>query len=367
MKRCPNCGAELKDRATFCFACGVPVGGGAISSKEAETMRREMALENHVSEKSHVGRTIVTAFFVALLILIVGYAWLSPGLETLREIRMGNVKQAEKTYENKVNGTVLEMFMVRALAPVTGDFILRDYNCERVGYARAEDELELLSKLEYPANKTASRIDSLASMETSKRGWVRGEQLDKAGRYEEAMTSYAMVDENDIHYKTAQSRAEATATKYKKQILKETEDLKTGKDYEQAISVVEAARKVLPQDQDFSDRLSALKQQYSSILKSETLSTARQYIQKGYYKQAMELAKQALTYNPNDLELQNLQTTAQNDYENFARDQVAIYIDNKDYQGAMKLMNRVRRDLPDDAVIDQLYETTKASKSLCES
>lgn len=367
MKRCPSCGAELKDSATFCFVCGVPVGGGAISDKEAEKMRREMALENHVSEKSHVGRTIVAAFFVALFILIVGYAWLSPGLDTLHKIRMGDVSQAEKTYKSKVNGTVLEMFTVRTLAPATADLILKDYNRERIGYVKAEDELGLLKKLEYPANKTESRLDSLAAMETSKRGWVRGEKLDKAGQYEKAMTSYAMVDEEDVHYKTAQSRAETTATKYKKQILKETEDLKTGKDYEQAISVLEAAKKVLPQDQDFSDRLSALKQQYSSILKSETLSTARRYIQKGYYKQAMEMAKQALTYNPNDLELQNLQTTAQNDYENFARDQVAIYIDNKDYKGAMELMNRVRRDLPDDAVIDQLYETTKASKSLCES
>lgn len=367
MKRCPSCGAELKDSATFCFVCGVPVGGGTISGKDAAKMRREMALENHVSEKSHVGRTIFIAFLAALFLMIVGYAWLSPGLETLREIRMGNVNGAEKTYESGVNGTVLEMFTVRALAPVTADLVLGDYNRERVGYARAEDELELLKKMEYPANKTASRIDHLAAMETSKRGWIRGEQFDRNGRYEEAMTNYAMVDKDDIHYRTAQSRAEATATKYKKKILKETENLKTGKDYEQAISVMEAAKKVLPQDQDFSDRLSALKQEYSSILKSETLSTAKEYIKKGYYKQAIALATEALTYNPNDLELQNLQTTAQNDYENFARDQVAIYIDNKDYEGAMKLMNRVRRDLPNDAVIDQLYETTKASKSLCES
>ncbi len=105
-------------------------------------------------------------------------------------------------------------------------------------------------------------------------------------------------------------------------------------------------------------------QEQVAQLQGEALEKAENEIVKGYYKQAIDLLKAVQAYNQSDLKIQSLLTKATTAYEDFVRDQVQIYQENKDWDGAMTLLERAMEDLPEDAVIDQLYTTTKASKSL---
>ncbi len=105
-------------------------------------------------------------------------------------------------------------------------------------------------------------------------------------------------------------------------------------------------------------------QEHVSAMRSQAVEKAEDYIEKGYYKEAIEILEQMRTYNQTDLEIQTLLTTATNDYEAFVRDQVQIYLENEDWNGAMELLERAVNDLPDNAVIEQLYTTTQASENL---
>ncbi len=105
-------------------------------------------------------------------------------------------------------------------------------------------------------------------------------------------------------------------------------------------------------------------QQRVAEVKSQAIEKAEEYIEKGYYKQAIDILKIVQTYNQSDLEVQTLLTKATTEYEDFVKDQVQIYLENRDWEGAMTLLERASEDLPDNAIIDQLYTTTEASESL---
>lgn len=366
MKYCKECGAPLKDSALYCYVCGTPYGENASETNHGTDTRQRQA-NGRTYEPVKSRHTGLKAFFIVLLILVLAslvYLLYSPAIRTIRLIRASNLEGAEAVYDATVKDSGAESFVLRLFAGPASDRILSDYNEDNVNFDQAQKELKLLQKLEDPANEVASRLDRLKTLRSSKKAYAAGITAEQKGDYAAAMTGYANVSEEDVHYEEAQERAQSMAKKYKNQILKTAGSPKTEAEYERAIETLTAAQKVLPKDQDFSETLSALKQGYSSVIKEQATDTANDYISKGYYKQAIDLLNKALTYSENDMELQSLLTTATTDYEEFVKEQLEIYQENKDYDGAMTLLERVRKDLPDDAVIDQLYETTKASEDL---
>lgn len=360
MKYCKECGAPLKNSALYCYVCGTPYG-----EKADETQKRGSVSEVRYSRKK--GHTGLKAFLIVLLILAVaamGYALYSPALRTIRLIWSSNLDGAEAVYRATVADSGLESFVLRTAAAPAADRILKNYNADEITYDQAQKELKLLQKYEDPANAVVFRLDRLKSMRTSKKAYAEGIEAEQRGDYASAMTAYSKVTEEDDHYQDAQTKVQNMAAKYKKQILKAAGSPTTEAEYEKAIDTLTAAQKVFPKDQDFSEQLSSLKQGYSALIKDQATQIAKDYISKGYYKQAIDLLQKALTYSENDMELQSLLTTATTDYEEFVKEQLEIYQENKDYDGAMELLERVRKDLPNDAVIDQMYETAKASEDL---
>ncbi len=367
MKYCKECGAPLKNSALYCYVCGTPYGEKASDEDDTEGTGPERKYAAHYEKRnSHTGLWALLIIVLLLVLATLIYALYSPALRTVRLIRSSDLKGAEAVYEENVQKNTLESFVMRVSAGPAADRILKDYNEDEINYEMAQKELQLLQKFEDPANQVVFRLDKLKSLRKSKKAYATGIEAEQKRDYAAAMTGYANVTKEDEHYQDAQNKAKSMATKYKSEILKRAASPKTAAEYEQAIDMLTAAQKVLPKDQDFTERLSTLKQEYSSMIKSEALTTANDYISKGYYKQAIELLNKALTYSENDMELQSLLTTATTDYEEFVKEQLEIYQGNRDYDGAMELLKRVRKDLPNDAVIDQLYQTTKASKDLYE-
>lgn len=366
MKHCKECGAPLKNSALYCYVCGTPYGEGSGKDASEGAYPDEKSGRHHEYEEEH-GHTGWKAFLIVLLILVIAvlvYAVYSPALRTIRLVRASDTDGAESVYDGTVRNSTMESFVMRVAAGPAADIIIRDYNKDEITYEQAKEELEQLQKFEDPANQVVFRINKLETLRKSKKAYASGIEAEQKQDYASAMTSYSKVTKEDDHYEDAQTKARSMATKYKSEILKRAENPKSAAEYEQAIDTLTAAQKVMPKDQDFSEQLSTLKQQYSSMIKSEATSTANDYISKGYYKQAIDLLNKALNYSENDMELQSLLTTATTDYEEFVKQQLEIYQGNKDYDGAMALLERVRKDLPNDAVIDQLYETTKASEDL---
>jgi tetratricopeptide (TPR) repeat protein len=365
MRTCKECGTPLKDEALYCFVCGAPRAGRRDDPDDEERhkvyQRQQQRLE---TRRRHTAAKAVLILGALAAVGIFAYSRYSPALRTLRLVRQADISGAQTFYRDRVVGKKLEESLLRFRSGPAAGGVLDDYNEDRITYEQAEGEMKLLQQLEFPANGVAPHLKDLAGLKDSKAAYALAVDADQKGDYAQAMAGYANVSSIDRHYKEAEEKAESMAKQYKEDILAQAGNPQNEQDYARAIKILTAAQKILPKDQDFSDTLVTLKQGYSAAVKQQVVAVAKDYISKGYYKQVIDMVGKALTYSSNDLELQTLLTTATNNYEDFAKDQVEIYLGNRDYAGAMALLERVKRDLPDDAVIGQLYETTKSQADL---
>ncbi len=66
MNKCSKCGAEAKETARFCKACGAPTGDEALKDKKARILRKE---------KTWVKPAVITA----AIVLVLAAAWMAKG------------------------------------------------------------------------------------------------------------------------------------------------------------------------------------------------------------------------------------------------------------------------------------------------
>ncbi len=67
MSKCSKCGAESKENARYCKACGAPVGGEALNDKKARVMSKEKTW-------------VKPAVIVAAVVLVLAGAWMAKGM-----------------------------------------------------------------------------------------------------------------------------------------------------------------------------------------------------------------------------------------------------------------------------------------------
>ena len=112
---------------------------------------------------------------------------------------------------------------------------------------------------------------------------------------------------------------------------------------------------VLPDDKQLRDALDTLQQSFALFVKYTVIPVARDYIAKGYYRDAIAMIDRALPYNEQDMDLKALRSKAVSLYEEFVSSQVEIYKDNYDPEGALRLVEHALEDLPGDPVFEELY------------
>lgn len=364
MKTCIACGRKIPEDAMYCYVCGAPV---SLSEDDPEYMewraekRREMYAKQKARRRHSVRVAVRSVIFVLILAAAAGYILMSPTIRTVRAVM--STSEADIVDESqKIKENAFEREFFSILAPLCADHIVSSFNKENVSASDAANELKLLALAGADEDQIALRTNELNVLISSRKAWRAARKYEAAGDYAEAMAGYASVVESDIHYEEASKAAASMASQYKDTILSSLGTPKTEEEYKRAILVLTQAVRLLPEETSLAEHLTTYKQAYSALKRNELIETVRDYDKKGYYYQIIQMVNKALRNNPDDEELQKFYITATNKYEDFVKAQVQIYEDNRDQAGAMELLERVRRELPDDAVVEQLYETVKAAK-----
>ena len=146
---------------------------------------------------------------------------------------------------------------------------------------------------------------------------------------------------------------------YKEDILSKTEAPAEYEEYENAISLVQVALDVLPDDQELKDRESELQKNYAAKLKSDALTNGTQNISDGKYEEIFGLLDNALEANPNDSELTNLYNTAVTSFEEYAATTVDGYIQNEQFDEATAFLSDAEDILPDSQKLTELRSTVQ--------
>ena len=349
MKYCSQCGMEQRDDAAYCIRCGAPCTG-AGSSVQDETGRIDSSAVRGKLQKKLI--YILPAILLAAVLLYVLY---SPARRSCQLVMDGRAEQAGELYRKRVEGNRMEAFFLRLLVPRSASAIFNAYTEEKIGYNEALERLKTLALLETPLNNAAKMAEKAESGFRAKQALEQAKEYGKEGDYRSAILSCRMVEETDERYAEAARMAGEMEERYKKEILEQTGSPESEADYAEARRRLESALAVLPDDRQLRDALNILQQSYALFVKYTVIPVARDYIAKGYYRDAIAMIDRALPYNEQDMDLKALRSKAVSLYEEFVSSQVEIYKDNYDQEGALRLVEHALEDLPGDPVFEQLH------------
>ena len=297
---------------------------------------------------------IGTILLLALIGAAMCYAYFSPARRSCAYAADGETEKAGELYEAWVKDNQVEAFFLRLMVPRSAEYVLQAFIRGEVTYEDASGRLMSLAKLEAPLGNARRTAEKVQEIYGSVKAWDLASELEKKGDTRGAMLAYRSVSEKDARYARASEKADALEETYKSEVLASIGEPGTVHAYEQAKSALEEALSVLPDDEGLKAAHKTLKETFALKIKTETLPVAADYIEKGYYYEAITMLEKALTYNEQDAEVKTLLAKATTRYETFVRSQVSICLHNGDREGAVQLLDRVREELPEDVVFAQL-------------
>lgn len=410
---CLNCGAKINDYADFCPVCGMPVASmqeESLNNYSSDVSQESVVFqeEKQKNKKRKLkGKAVLVAFVIviALFLATVIYYFMSPAKQVIKELRESDYEQAYEIYDDEVDGNVIQeklliYFLKQELETLQQSFIASEvefdnltgeldtilrfeiseidglvhnqimliaetikenYKKDVIGYETATEQIGELRELSDNDDKTKQleeMLEELDELRDSKVAYEEAEEQYEAGNYSAALAQYSQVSENDSNYEDAQSKIESCTEKYRQDILEQTENPETKTEYEEAISLVTIALGVLPGDEQLTERLNLLTEEYAALLKSEALEQGTAYINEGNYADAFELINEALEYNEGDSELISFLESSQSAYEEYITEQVDAYIAVYDYESALALLETAVSTLPDSTVLAELQTQT---------
>lgn len=426
---CMNCGAQMDDNAAFCPICNMPVVPQPEQSydygqKDVNQGFVNPTVENgapvrkkRTRKKLSRGKKVcIAAGVLAVMVLAVWIYYLkSPARQVVKELREDNYVQAYATYNDEVDGSMIQEKLLnvllkqelkrmdRAFEADEMDFdtivgrlnvilrfdireinervyeqiiaiatvIMEDYETENIDYEGASEQISALVDLcnnEDKAVELTKLLSELSELKASRDAYAKAEEAYEAGNYSTALDEYSQVSENDSNYEDAQTKIAECTEQYRQEILDQMENPESDSEYENAISLVTIALGVLPEDAELTERLNSLTEEYAALLKSEALTQGTEYINAGNYAEAFALINKALEYNEGDSELVSFLTSSQSAYESYIAEQVNAFTAGYDYDSALALLDTALSTLPDSTALTELREQTEENQpvKLCD-
>lgn len=383
---CKNCGQEITNNVKFCPKCGsrtmeepgviesgsrITIEPGVVESgNDQRKMKKDKIKIPKDKKKLSKGKKALTALIilfvlvVAISITVVVYYMKCPAKQIVDSFNEGDCKSVIRIYNNEVEDNFIQQFLLKKLIGNKVPEIIEGFKKETISYDEAKIRLETLQQLNIETLKAdiESALPLLEELNASANAYEKAEQHYENGNYTEAMQEYALVIESDDHYREAQTKITECVANYKAEIMRHTENLASEEDYKNAMSVLEVALSVLPDDEELSDTYESVKNGYADMLKQDTLKKSVTYLENNQYGELFDLIDKALEINSTDTELKNLQETAIASFEKYVQTEIDNYIKNGKYNDAIQFVTDAQNILPENEFVKKLLEETKNKK-----
>ena len=367
---CPNCGERLSDNAQFCTACGVPTVQEETTEeqpaqKAAPNVRMEPEkTEGNQQNKIGKGKKIFLAILAGILVVIIGVVvllacwYFSPEEKLLRALEVGDYDIALEIYNEELDGeesNALTDNLTKRINAVKENFIngtidyekakLELYTLEDMGIG---DVMPLLEEVE----------DFVNALNGSRIAFSTAETMIQEGNYEGAIGQYKQVLEIDENYATAIERLGTAVDNYRSEILAEAETYANNSLYEDAIVLLSLGLEVLPEDAALSEQMRIYEAAKAQQDKEDLLAKAAGFAKNGDLPSAIEL----LADHEDNAELKAAYRKYCQQYEDEVLAQVDALLAEKDFDGAIALLNKALTVLSDNENLTNKRNEVEAKK-----
>lgn len=242
----------------------------------------------------------------------------------------------------------------------------RSFLAETIDYSAAIAELDRIQ-----AKGVTGTLENLAkvrsnveALNNSRIAFKTAESFFGTEDYPEAIGQYKKVIENDPNFAAAAAKIEACYNNYRQKVLAEAEAMATDGSYESAISLLESALTVLPNDATIQEKIILYTAKLSELAISDALANAAAYAEAGDYASAIRAIESQYKANPNNYQL----TTRYGEYTKAYEEQTIAAADilasERKYDDAIERIKSAQSLLPDSQTLKDKVAALESSKPI---
>lgn len=260
-------------------------------------------------------------------------------------ISIGTVKDADKKLS--------EIITARS------DAIIEEYKTGSLDYTKAKQELETLANKEKSILNTtyaSEQLTLLSSLFSAASAYETAEQKMNSGNYIEAIAQLDQIPEYSELYADAQQKLAEATNAYKASVLEQAENYVQAENFPGAISVIEYALTIIPDDLELQNKLNEYQTAYHASVVSTALSESTALQSQGDYQAAMQVLTNAMNIVGEDAQLQTAYNTCERLYVEYIRTQVEEKLENNKWDEAKRIVDSAINNLPNNNELREILQ-----------
>ena len=358
---CKKCGRNLKNDTMFCPYCGEKQcedKKDVITAEAPKKIKKER-------KKMSAGKKAAISIIAVLVVLIITVAaigiayYMSNEQKIARALKNEDYQTALQIYNyNFYEGP--SVFLERTIQDRL-EKVKEDYVSGSLEYEVVKMEIATIEKMEILSLSSAvsSTKDYVFNLNTSRTAFSTAESMFANNDFVGAIENYKKVISDDSNYETAKTKLSSAVEQYRMCVITKASDYKLNGLISSAITELEVALKILPDDDEISRQLNIYKREYIEQIKAEALKNAADHANRNDYINAINTIKVSLETNKNDAALLAALEKYSSSFVSSIIAEVDKLISQKEYDGAISVLNGALDNLPENKILKEKLNAVK--------
>lgn len=307
---CPKCGIENSEDSVFCNKCGYKLSEEIIEEVTEEIIEKDNVLTkiNKLGRKRTiiVFGSVLTVIIVALILMLYIN---NPVMAFKNNVKDNKYTEATKIYNEEIKGNKDKENSINEFLKGEISNIEKAFIDEKIDYDTAYNRLQTIKNTKLLFTDVNMLIAKINSINNSRIAFDKAEAFIKNKDLINAIKEYKNVISEDKNYGNAQEQITNYKIQYKEQVIKSAEESAISKDYNNAISLLKEATRIIENDIDLSTKISLYEEQLVKKLTDEQLvivESAKILVQDSTYKYLYPDMIQVIMKNVSDKTIKDI-------------------------------------------------------------
>ncbi len=289
----------------------------------------------------------------------IGYLLLTNPLTSFKKsIESGDFVQAIAVYDKNIRGDAQKSKDVSTFIKSRAETVANDYLASTIEYDDALSRLQELENLQILSSaEIGPFLMQINEMRTSRSAYENAQRLISSNEFATAIVELRKVIQADGNYANAQTQLVNAVSSYKEAILTELASYDINKAYADAISKLNGALQVVPNDADILNKINDYHVKITAEQKAridELIGEANKLVADSQaYEQAVATLTNALTQYPGNASLQAAIQNVTSDHIKHIVGQADALAIEKKYEDAIAVLESGASLYPGDATLEE--------------
>ncbi|MBQ6570361.1 MAG: protein kinase [Clostridia bacterium] len=313
------------------------------------------------NKKKIIILSVAAALAITLISLTIAY-FTSSEQRIIRALNKADYNQALSIYQEDFDGDASGT-LVRTLKGRLKK-TKENFYSGKTEYEVAKMEVATIEKMGISelSDTIKSVKSAITALNNSRTAFNTAESLFEKGEYAEAITNYKKVIEDDSNYESAKTKLATAIEKYRDAELAAAAKYVEEGSYTLAISELENALTIVPDDVKLSEQISVYKSENSAKIKAEGVKAAADSAAKGDFASAISAIETAIDANQDDAELKALREDYINKFVSAMIAKADALTGKRDFPSAIAALEDALKVLPDNEALKKKLEDVKAKQ-----